>query len=66
MEDFDREDDRVNMDIFWDDLTDKAKQEIADILKEPVEEVAKRRNWDVFPLATVTTLPDTVKVNLGK
>jgi len=49
--------DRISMDIFWDDLTDKAKQEIADILKEPVEKVGKRRNWDMFPMTTVTTLP---------
>ena len=57
MEEFDREDDRVSMDIFWDDLTDNAKQEMADILKEPVEKVAKRRNWNVYPMTTVTTLP---------
>ena len=39
------------IEIMWDDLTDKAKEEIAVILNTTVKHLSEDTNWDVFPIA---------------
>jgi hypothetical protein len=42
----------IKIEIFWADLTEKAQKEMAEILGEPVEEIAASHNWDAFPMCT--------------
>ena len=40
------------IEIYWGDLTPKAKQSIADLINIPVDEVEYSTNWDAFPMTT--------------
>ena len=47
----------LTIELFWDDLTEKAKSEITTKMEEVGMNTA--HNWDVFPLATVCMDIDT-------
>ena len=41
------------IEIYWNDLTPKTKQSIADLINIPVDEVGYNTNWDALPMASI-------------
>lgn len=48
----------MQIEIYWDDLTDTAKERLAEEMDEDLLTIEERNNWDSFPMITYDYEPE--------
>lgn len=43
----------MEINIYWNDLTPEKQRDIADLMEIDVEDVARKTNWELIPMAIV-------------
>ena len=43
----------MEINIYWNDMTPEKQRDIADLMEIDVEDVARKTNWELIPMAVV-------------